>query len=275
MTTTVRRLYVVDQAPAGARVRRSFKHPRSAAVIDEIVNEGGLPKGASTWPESVNDLHIVFVEPEQLGDWERQHPDWLAKPNHAEAAEAIAIRGARVKVRWRPGRAIVECDAGQRDLWSDSLADFLFYEGELRRFERQLEMVEGEAEADAQYAFRIQRKNREHWKLFGAKIERLAQMRLKFARLEPQAATGSRTLPPPARRLFNHLARKADVEARLEAFGDRLEVCEELYEGGSDRVGDYRWYRGGHWLEVAILAFIVLECVIMFFEVYLTWSRGE
>ena len=272
MTIVARRLQVVDHAPAGARVRRSFKHPRSAAVIEEIVGDGGLPTGASTWPEPVNDLHVVFVEPDQLGAWELQHPEWMAKPSCAEAEEAIAIRGARVTVRWRPGRAIVACDVGQRDLWSVALADFLFYEGELRRFERQLETVEVEAEADASRAFRIQHKNREHWRLFGAKIENLALTRLKFARLEPRVAKGSRTLPPPARRLFNHLARKADVEARLEAFGDRLEVCEELYEGGSDRVGDYHWYRGGHWLEIGILFFIIIECVLMLIEVYFSYQ---
>ena len=49
----------------------------------------------------------------------------------------------------------------------------------------------------------------------------------------------------------------------------RLEACEDLYEGAHDRVADFCWYRSGHWLEVGIIAFLIVEVVLMSIELYI------
>ena len=55
---------------------------------------------------------------------------------------------------------------------------------------------------------------------------------------------------------------------RLEAFNDRLEACEELYEGAVDRITDYRWYEKGLLLEVAIVVLLSIEAALLAFDFY-------
>src|SRR5206468_3620296 len=100
-------------------------------------------------------------------------------------------------------------------------------------------------------------------------IEALYQMRLTFARLEPRLAHPPRSLSRPSRRLVARLLHYADLEARLESFSDRLEACEDLYEGATDRIADYRWYRGGHMLEWGILIFLMIEVLLLVGDLYL------
>ena len=40
---------------------------------------------------------------------------------------------------------------------------------------------------------------------------------------------------------------------------NRLEACEDLYEGAVDRITDHRWYRKGMLVEIAIVILLFLE----------------
>jgi hypothetical protein len=51
----------------------------------------------------------------------------------------------------------------------------------------------------------------------------------------------------------------SDVPSRLEAFDDRLDACQNLYEGAVDRIADFRWYRHGEILEITIVVLLILE----------------
>jgi uncharacterized Rmd1/YagE family protein len=59
------------------------------------------------------------------------------------------------------------------------------------------------------------------------------------------------------------LKARADIEARLEALNDRLETIEDLYEGAIDRITDYRNYRKGSFLEIAIIVLLGLEVALL------------
>ena len=67
---------------------------------------------------------------------------------------------------------------------------------------------------------------------------------------------------------MSRLRARADVADRLESFNDRLEACEELYEGAVDRITDYRWYEKGLLLEVAIVILLAIEAVLLSWEFY-------
>jgi len=59
------------------------------------------------------------------------------------------------------------------------------------------------------------------------------------------------------------LMNRMDLEARSESLDQRLDVCTELYEGATDRVADYRWYRSGHRLEMTIVWLLIVEILFL------------
>src|SRR5262245_15065462 len=264
----VRRIRFVTEVPSGARVRRQFRQPRACLAVEEVAGPGDHP-GRAKWPEPTDHFDAVFV-PEGAGPgWHTLGEEWLAPPDHPEAEPAVAVECDGMAVRWRPGRALVLGRVQDPEALLDALTAFTFYEGELRLLERNLEVREADALADVGRAYKIRFRDRKHWPRFVLMIEELSRMRLTYARLEPRLAGGWRTLARGPRRLLSRLLRKANVAARLKAFGDRLEVCEDLYEGASDRVADYRWYVGGNWLEIGIIFLLSLEVVLMGVEIYL------
>ena len=139
------------------------------------------------------------------------------------------------------------------------LADFAFYEAELRRLELALPEFEAAAAIDAAFAYRIDDVDGDRWPRFGQTMERLAGMRLTFARLEPRLGRASPSLPVEGRRAFTRLSARAGVADRLAGLSDRLEACEDLYEGAVDRVTDHRWWRKGHRLEGIIVVLLAIE----------------
>jgi hypothetical protein len=264
----VKRLRFLEQAPERARVRRAFTQPRSGVAVEEAATLADL-LADRPWPEPTDQLVVVFVPKAAAAEWQKVGAGWLDPPGHPDAAPAVVIEREGQAIHWRPGRAVVLARVEHPEAVLDALADFAFHEGELRRLEQALAACEAGAEADVARAHRIRSRDRKSWPRLGEMIEHLSRMRLAYARLEPRLARPSRSLPLEARRVAARLARRAEVESRLEAFSDRLEACEDLYEGANDRVADHRWYRSGHALEIAIIALLVLEVVVMTADFYL------
>lgn len=259
---TVLRIRFVDQAPPGAKVRRTFREPRPAVAVEETMALAELPMTRS-WPEPVDHLIVVLVPRSAANDWQKRGADWLAPPEHPDAAPAVILERKGLKVEWRPGRAVVQGHLDTVDTLLAGLIDFAFYEGQLRVLETALQASETSASTDVAWAYRIDERHSEHWIRFGETIEQLARLRLQFAHLQPHLAHASRTLPPAARRLVQRLHARTDVPPRLEALSDRLEALEDLYEGASDRIADYRWWRRGHRLEVWIIILLLVEVALM------------
>jgi hypothetical protein len=264
------RVRFLDSAPPGARVLREYRHPRPCVAVEEVVGLANLP-AEKPWPEPMDHFVVVFVPRAAAAEWEHQGEGWLAAPDHPEAPPAAVVERDGYTVEWRPGRVVVRGRVECPEAVLAALTDFAFYEGELRGLELVLEACEAGAAADVARAHRIRFCDRRSWARFGERIEDLTRMRLRYARLEPRLAKPRRALPAEARRLTAHLCARADVGARLEAFSERLEACEDLYEGANDRVADYRWYIGGHALEIAIIGLLLLEVVLMSAELFMRY----
>jgi hypothetical protein len=263
----VKRIRFVAQPAAGARVLRRFTQPRSCAAIEE---SGADNSDRPTWPEPTDHLDVVFVAP---GSGREPGPGWLSPPDHSDAVPAATVERPGVSVEWRPGRALVRASADMHDEILAALADFAFYEGELRTLERDVESRLTNAGDDVPRAYVIRRRDRKHWPRFVEMIESFSRMRVTFARLEPQLAKGSRTLSPEARRIMSRLLVRADAEERLEALNDRLETGEDLYEGASDRVVEYRSYRTGHRLELGIICLLLAEVILILVDLYIHYRE--
>jgi hypothetical protein len=254
--------------PLGAEVRRELTQPRHVFAVEETVELADFPADRP-WPEPTDRCDVAFVPRGANGDWSRAADEWLAAPPRPDAVPAVEVAEGDDKVRWRPGRAVVQARPDRRADVLAALAEFAFYEAELRALEAAVEAHEAQAQQDSAIAHKVRQRDRKNWPRVAATIEQLTRLRLDHARLAPRLAKGSRALPPEARRLVTRLLRKADASARLAAVGDRLEALEDLYEGANDRVADYRWYRNGHRIEVLIVVLLVIEAVVMSFELYL------
>jgi hypothetical protein len=263
-SVAVRRIRFVT-APAGVKPLRAFTQPRPCAAVVEPVDF--VSTGLTVWPEPTDQLDVVFI-PSGARD---PAPDWLAPPDHPDALPAIIVERPGVSVEWRPGRAVIRAAADRHADLLHAVIDFAFYEAELRGLERAVEAGEVNAAADTARAYRIQPQDREHWPRFATLIEHFGRLRLTYVKLAPRLAKPSRTLPTEARRIVARLLAKADVPARLEAITERLEACEDLYEGATDRVADYRWYRTGHRLEWGIIFLLIMEVALMSADLYIRY----
>jgi len=143
------------------------------------------------------------------------------------------------------------------------LIDFAFFEGELRRLEHALVPYEASAPADVKLAYRIRLDSRPEWERLDRTMEGLSRLRLSFAGIEPSLSSASRSLDPESRRIATRLAIRTGIPARLESFSNRLEACEDLYEGAVDRITDFRGWRRGEILEIIIIVLLVIEVVVM------------
>jgi hypothetical protein len=263
-TLVARRIRFVTSAPAAAKVRRVFQHPRPCIAIEEPLSQADLP-AAKIWPEPTEQLDVVFLSKGSTA----LDAGWLASPEQPEAVLPTVFEWEGCTITWRPGRALVQGDCIAQEELLAGLIEFAFYEGELRRLEQEVAANEAETHADVALSYKIRWRDRKQWKRIHQKIEACSRLRLIYARLEPRLQKGTMNLPRGSRRVMNWLIRKADIEARLEATTERLEACEDLYEGASDRIVDYRGWFVGHILEFVIIALLLIEVLFFALDAYL------
>jgi hypothetical protein len=227
---------LIAEPPLDAEVLRRFADPRSMTAVKE----------SSAAPRSESDTLQITC---------------MSDPKAFTEKLNVLIEADYGKVSWQPGQAILQ--GRSVDTLLPAVIDFAFYEADLRRLEQAIKPDQALADADVALAYNIRESDRSQWGRLYKTMEDLSRLRLQFARLEPHLGSASRELPLPARRLFNRLLVKAQIEARLEAFSDRLEVLEDLYEGAVDRITDYRNFRNGSLLEVGIIVLLGLEVILL------------
>ncbi len=267
-TIVARRIRFFPEAPPGAEVLRTFQQPRSCVAVDEAIELAELP-AQSAWPEPIDHFTAVLIPPGAVSEGRKLSEDWMAAPDNCEAVSTIAFGWNGQKIQWRPGRLLVQGSPEAFEGILKAVADFAFYEGELRTLENEIEGREAQAQADVRLAHRIRFGDRKHWGRIGEMIEHFYLMRLTYARLEPQLSIASRTLRGDVRQVMSRLLDEAETSDRLEAVSNRLEACEDIYEGANDRIAEYRWYIGGQWLEVTIIVLLVAEVALVLLELSL------
>jgi hypothetical protein len=248
------------EAHAGESIHRRFTQPRSVVAVAQTAELSLLEE--QPWLDAIDDLYVILrstpVPPEVRSTIDR----WLAAPDHPDVPPPLIVEMDAGTIRWRPGRAVVEGKVdGCKNLVA-ALVDFAFFEGELRRLEQDLLPYEASAADDVAFAYQIRQADRIQWKRLGQTQQSISGLRLTFARLEPSLRSVSRALPPDAQEALTRLIAGSDVPSRLEAFDGRLEACQDLYEGAVDRIADFRWYRHGELLEIAIVVLLILELTV-------------
>jgi hypothetical protein len=262
------RVTFVDGVPAVAGASRTFSQPRKAyALQDEItlseaaaIHEGG---------DGTNRLLIAIVRDGTSTQNRERARMLLPGSDPTIASRSIILDSGADALEWRPGLAVVQCrEDGRNDMLS-ALIEFAFAEFILRTLEQAVEVAEERAESDIALAHRVRYRDRAHWSRIVECAEQCGRMRLAYARLEPQLLSAPRTLSATARIWMTRLLQKSEMESRLESLSDRLEALEDLYEGATQRISEYRWFVSGHALEIGIIVLLLAECMLMCIDIRL------
>jgi hypothetical protein len=177
--------------------------------------------------------------------------------------DAITIETASGKLIWHREKIIFQGSESAFEPLRQAVVEFSACEAELRQLEAAIVPHEATADADVALAYEIRRSDRSQWPRLYRTMEQLARLRLRFAQLEPHLGLADPSLSPAGRKIFNRLLVKAKAEHRLEAISDRIEACEDLYEGAIDRITDQRNYNTGSLLEILIVVLLLMEVILL------------
>ncbi len=256
----VRRLRFASHSVTTGRICRTFKHPRLCLAVDEPAALTDFSHKPAAH-ESADELLVAFVPPGAAAEWKAIGDGRFSAPAPDAPTADVVWRGGRVQ--WQPGLAVVHLKGSAQDDVLSALAEFAFYEAELRRLEVEMDTREATAADDVGRAHTVRRRDKAHWPRFTAAIEAFARMRLTFARLAPRFSEDPSAPGPFSHRLASRLFLHARTEARAEALDARLEACEDLYEGANDRVADAKGWHDGFIMELIIVLLLLLEVVLL------------
>lgn len=263
-SASAKRIRFAPNVGASGTVLRTFEHPRRCAAIAEPIEMEDLPEKQG----AADRMIAVVVRPDAASDTRRLAESWMGRASRDGLAPIVFALGGQ-KIYWRPGKAILQSPPENADDALGALVEFSFYESELRRMETSLGDTEAIAPADVARAHRIRFRDRKHWRRIGDTIEALYRTRLEYAQLESQLTTAPLSFSHEARQIIERLIEESEIYDRMEAFSNRLEACEDLYEGANDRIADHKWYVEGHWLEIGIVTLLVLEVILISADLYL------
>jgi hypothetical protein len=256
--TTVWRFRFAGDDGSSSAVYHRFIAPAPILAIREA---GQDLNSAPNWPAPVDQLDIAFLFDSFAAG--QNLKSWIGKPDHPQAVNTVAVDIESAKLRWRPGRAVLFGSPEDSADLVGALVQFSLFEGELRRLESALLPYQQSADTDVKLSYNIRASDQSQWDRLYKTMEHLYSLRLQFARLEPCLYQSPRTLSGQGRSVFEKLRVRADIDARLEALNDQLETIEDLYEGAIDRITDYRNYRKGSLLEIAIVILLALEVALL------------
>ncbi len=104
----------------------------------------------------------------------------------------------------------------------------------------------------------------------------ITERRIRYSRVERPLEKPSITLPGAGRRLVSELLVQCEVQDRLKAVDERLEVYEDTYELANDRLMEYGNFRAEAKLEIWIIVILLGELVLMLGEIgLLVWFEHK
>lgn len=267
-----KRIRFVAGPQPGAKVLRTFKRPRARFAVEEAVELTDL-RADRPGDEAVDSFTFVLLPADAVSEAKRLGESWMALQKPSDTVPTTSFASNNCKIQWRPGRAIIQGPQEGCERVLEALVTFAFLEGELRRLERMLEAQEAVAPSDVPRAHRIRFRDHKEWRRIGETIEQLYDMRLTYGRLEAQFEIAPHTLPRDSRQVMERLVEEAAIDHRMEGFSNRLEGCEDLYEGANDRIADYHWYVEGGWMEAVIILLLLVEIVLMATDIFVKHGK--
>jgi hypothetical protein len=243
------------------------------AVPREAQADGRGRQDLRSWLEAVPDedlrSSLEAVPPDD---------DLHSSPEAMPPAERGAILSAKVDdtlVLWRPGRAVLQAPPQRIEALLPALAEFAFYEGQLRRLEDEIAAAWPGADQDLSVAHDAAALTQWQRKELGRRMTDVFRRRIRHVRIEPHLYEPAATLDPRARQLGDALRAAAAVEDRLETLDGKIEVFEYIYEMAGQRSADYTHFKRGIMLELLIVVLLAIEVILSAVDCWLQYHLAE
>jgi hypothetical protein len=251
------RVRFADRTAAGETALAEFRDP---APRFAVVGEAGDEAGGDFLEVMIVPLAAAHTVDAGRG---RALAEWVERGRDADAVPPVYVKYRGVEAMWRAGRAALECDASEVDSLLKALVEFSHYERELRRIEEEIANGWVDLEQDKGLAFDVTPRDLARGEAVGARMARVMQQRIRYARIEPHLFEADARLTPGAQKLGGELRERSRIESRLETVDAQIEVFEGVYEMASQRMGEYRAAREEHVLEWVIIVLLAAEALLM------------
>lgn len=264
-------------APAGAQVQHiEFAAERAAgqAVLLEfpppvnrvaLVAEPPTPEKAKAQPhEGLAVLSVPTAAPDDA-DLLAGARDWVDAVGFAGTpSQVLTLQGALII--WTRGRAAVLAPAERLESVKKALAEFAYYETELRAVERELGELWPHLTADAPLAFEFNERSVRGRKRLAERFQKVLLLRARLARITPHVLCPYTHPPTLASQVGERLRERARLAHRVESLGGQMEVFERVYEACGQRASDFMVARTGHTLEWVIIVLLLSQTVLVAVE---------
>jgi hypothetical protein len=266
-----RKFRFVAELPADEQVADIFVHPdRRYAIAEQmaVVELLEAPQGSN--PNDDELLLILLRTSAGNLEMQRHAEAWVHGSAPTAIPTNIELQLRSERILWRPGYAVLIGSAERCEEILPGLVRFAFFEGELRKLERELDGEWQTAQSDVDLTHGVDRCHLLRRRHVDAMTSKTALRRIRFARLVPCLHKPSPTLAGSARRVAGELALQAEVLERLGHVDDRLEVFEDLYELANDRLNEFSYFSREFSLELWIVLLLLAELIVMIADLWVS-----
>ena len=258
----------------GKTVLLSFEDPRPCRAVCSSTAAAAVPSAPAA---AGYDLLEVLALPREAQADVRGRQDlrsWLeAVP--AGQGPILSAKADDALVLWRPGRAVLQAPPQRIEILLPALAEFAFYEGQLRRLEDEIAAAWPGADDDLGVAHDGAALSEPGRRELGRRMTHVFRRRIRHVRIEPHLNEPAATLDPRACQLGDALREAAKVEDRLETLDGKIEVFEYIYEMAAQRSADYTHFKLGIMLELLIVLLLAVEVVLSAVDCWLQYHLAE
>ena len=245
------------QAGAGEGVLLEFSDPAPCKAVSSSMAVETLAEGPCGASYDVLQVLSVAREGKDESRWRKDLRSLMDSTGTGRPVPIVTVKVEDVLVFWRPGWATVQAPPQRMDVVLLALADFAYYEGQLRRIEDETAAAWADAEADLPVAHDAASVGAARRVELADHSAATFRRRMRHVRIEPHLYEPAAAMPPLAVQLGEALREEAGIEDRLEYLDGKLEVFESIYEMVSQRLADCTHNKQGlgvEWLIVGLLA---------------------
>ena len=273
---TLYRIEFKQRVGADENVLLRFADPEALCAVSISSAVDAVPPAPEIAAAALGGLDVLAM-PRNVADepyWRKELRAWVDEAGPGQAGPSISAKAEDAMIWWRAGRATIQAPPERVGPALLALAEFAFYEAQLRRLEAETAAAWPEAQSDVPFTYSVDRKALTRHAAVGKRAVRVFHRRIEHVRIESHLFEPAAGLPPLARQLGEALREKAGVEERLESLDAQTEVYEFIYELAGQRMSDYSHFRHGVFLELLIVLLLTIEIGLMAVDLYMHWG-GE
>ncbi len=190
--------------------------------------------------------------------------------------QTLALHG--VQMAWSPGGSIpgggrmarisVAALAERLPRVVPTILEFACMELALQALEQQLAQAWPQLEEDGPLAFDFDHRSDRRRDQLGSRFRGVLGIRARWSQLQPPLHRPLVYPPTLASQLGERLRERARLAERWETLGGQIDVFQNVYELCAQRAHDWRLAWKGHTLEVLIILLLLLQTLLLMFELF-------